>query len=86
MSEETDSQIIHQAIQRAVDILSEHIDSGVIICTSVEAMGTIKWAKPWGNGFAVTEAIKQEARERKAVRKMEIREAMGYYCTEPDED
>jgi hypothetical protein len=83
MSEENNR--IHDAIHRAVEILEEQIENGIIIVTGVENDGTSKYVKQWGNGFAVSGAMKRELKERDAFENMELDEATGY-CPHQEED
>lgn len=81
-----EDQMVKNALDSSVQKLSECVDNGIIIMTGVDPDGsTYKITRPWGNGFAVTGAMKREIMERDAFEDMELDEATGY-CTCADEE
>ncbi len=69
MNEESDLEPeIQEALDKAEDILSGHMEAGIIIGTFRDADGhTRKWSQSWGNEFAVSKIVETEVSESQMV-------------------
>lgn len=67
------------AMDKCEEILSEFMDSGIIIGTFIDDDGhTRKWSQDWGNNFAVAKMLEVEVAESDI--------AAAFCSCAPDED
>ena len=68
MSQDLEDQALAEAVAKAIELLAEHMDSGIIIgSVTNDGFSTQKWARPWGNSFAVSKMVECQMRESQVV-------------------
>ena len=68
MNEDLEDKALAEAVAKAIELLAEHMDSGIIIGSVCnDGFSTQKWARPWGNSFAVSKMVECQMRESQVV-------------------
>jgi hypothetical protein len=61
-----------EALDKSVELLSEHLEAGIIIGTYIDGDGiTRKVSQSWGNDFAVSKMVEVMAHEVQIISEME---------------